>query len=88
MTKYTSLTGLALMLCVAGLGCHSVTGHDGKWGAKWVVGFEFESTATETTGVKATAGFELDDWLKGGLLGLMFGNGEAANEPEPTADGG
>ena len=84
MKNRTRLTGLALMLCVAGLGCHTVTRNKGEWRVEFTTGIALHSGATDAGGVEANAGVDANDWLKGGILSWIFGTGEE----EPTADGG
>ena len=85
--KRTTTMCLLLSVCLAGLnmGCFARTKHKGEWRLELTNGIAFHSLATkseETT--VAEAGFEASDWIKGGILSLLFGNGEE----ETATDGG
>lgn len=66
---------LAMASCLAG--CHSKTEGNSTWTLTYGTSLTIDSTAQKVDGETATAGFDVEDWLKGGIVGWLF------NKPEP-----
>ena len=76
---------LCLTLLCGCVGCTSKTGDHGTWTIAFSQSVSFDSIANDSGDAVATAGFDANDWLKGGILSWLFGSGEEETETDTRA---